>query len=264
MDDDGIVRIVKPDLPPISVDMRRKLIDFVKENYPRARIHATDAGPFGLRMSVGLGLGGISDYQVDRYNTSYDEFIEEYEAQFADLHSLMSRALRIGEIRVELKNTSAVTASNLRFSVSCDEAALMFGSRSEMEAFGGSLMRIEAPDPPREHLTPLPYFHNPSNFREPRRDPTAFYWLNRPDGGKRCALVCDEFRAQHTRVEPFYLMNQSNTESTIKLNLSATNLPSPITLSARVLFTEGEVAWSDPAVLRRLPSWMRKVISEKL
>lgn len=256
--EDGMLRLIMPQLEPLPAPVQKRMLDFVIDQHPRLNVRATNYGVGGF-----VGIGGIDGGQVAEYHSDYDQFVEASRRQLAELHELMELALRFGEIRLELVNESSVTASRLRLSAECSDNFQLFGSRSDLEKYGGALRRILPPDPPRDRLRSPFLDHDFSGLREPRRDPTGFYWLNRPDAGDRnAALICEEFRATQRFVKSFYLIGPEPCEGELHLEASATNLASPVAISTQVIIAPCPGSWSDQAVLRRLPDWMAEVIGE--
>lgn len=258
LSDAGTLRLTIPELEPVPSAKQARMLDAVRQRFPRQPVKATDDGPFGIR----LGIGGISSSEVDKYNRDYDDFIATARRQFADLHALMAKALCFGEVRFELFNDSAVTAANVRVSMSCSDNFRMFGARSDMELYGGALKRLKRPDTPNEYPSYGLVSHTLQSLREPRRDPMGFYWLDRPVCGDVATLVCDEFRATQRREEVYYIVGSEPREGDVSVEVSATNLTSPVKLSAPVVIERSVGSWVDPAVIRRLPNWISEILAD--
>lgn len=256
---DGQLRLLIPQLPPLSLQVQERLLAEVRSRLPRQHVKADRREPW----DIGGSFGTITEYAVDKYYAEYDAFIEKSRMQFARLHELMTRALRFGEVRYEIYNSSHVTAVNLRTAITCSQGLALFGDRSGMESYGGSLPRIHRPKAPQRYE--LPMFHRPlADLREPRRDPTGFYWLEKPTGEREAVLTCEEFRPEQRRVKAVFVVGPDDAGGAIDLEISATNMAKPIVASATLSFEPGLADWSTPAVVRRLPTWMADLIEEEM
>lgn len=252
--DDGVLRLNRPSLEPLPQSFQERLLHAVLARHPMEELAVTRDEPFGIN----LGLGSITRSQVDRYRHEYSTFVDRQRRQFAELHNLMYTALNFGEVRYELFNDSAVTATNVRVTIGCGDGLRLFGSRSELANYGGALRRHEPPDPPSEYGY-ISSLHNLVNQR-PERDPTAFYWLDRPVAGSSASLVSDEFRATWRRSYSIYAAARASDDTEVTVEVSATNLPSPVSIQATVQIISVEGSWKDPAVLRRLPAWIAEMV----
>jgi hypothetical protein len=255
--DDGTIRLLLPDLPPLPDALQERLLAEVQRQLPCEDVVADSPGPYGLGMS----LGSISQAAVDRYYNEYTRFLDAYRRQFAELHELMGKALRFAEVRYEISNESHVTAARLRLALTSTDSMFLFSGRSEVEQYGGALPRIERPSAPRGAYDVSHLHHNLFHNREPRRDPTGFYWLERPKGRSAAVLTCDEFRPEQSYCNSVLaLRNDAPGEARVELKISATNLAKPITVSAAVSYDAQPATWQAPEVLRRLPDWMAEII----
>ena len=252
----GSLHLPLPQLEPLSAEIQSKLINRLKKDHPREMVVATQETMHG----IALGLGGIDKYQVDSYNRDYDRFLESAKKQFQDLHALMSDAFRFGEVRFQIENDSAVTAANLRVQMSCSEEWFMLGTRADLEPYGGALRRLKPPKRPKGY-SDLSHLHSQLAWREPRRDPTGFYWLQRPEGGDVGTLVCEEFRPTSRRVDSFFVGGAPDAGCHVEVEITATNLPLPVFLEAEVTITSQASDWDNPSVLRRLPAWISEIIA---
>ena len=126
----------------------------------------------------------------------------------------------------------------------------------------GALKRFKAPKRPTALSMPMD-FHSPMlELREERRDPTGYYWFNKPEGGGVGALTCDEFRPTQRQIDCFYVRGQESLKRTINIEVGATNLGKPVRLEARVEAALTETTWLESAVLRRLPTWIARELAD--
>ncbi len=254
---DGLVNLIAPILEPLSDEIQAKLLEIVKHQHPQRHITPTTNDFFPILTS----LHGISSNQVADYYNEYRSFIHQYERQFANLHDLISKALTFGEIRYQLKNCGAITATNTRVEIRCATPQVLFVSRSEMEPWGGALTRVEAPSIPSNQPYLAPLLGANDILGQSRRDPTGFYWQDRPKiGEKMASLVCEEFRAKEEYSNCFYLFGREQQEGDVSIKISAKNLAEPMIAKTAFRNTTRHVSWHDPFVLRRLPVWISEII----
>jgi hypothetical protein len=88
------------------------------------------------------------------------------------------------------------------------------------------------------------------NLQAPR-DTVRFYWFDRPKiGAKHSALQCQDFRATRKYCDTIFVMPFDNLPATmsLRLHVSAENLPAPINVRAKLNVVEQAVDWSDEMV----------------
>lgn len=254
-DEAEVVRLIIPQLSPLSQEVQHRLLERLQEDYPKERVKVTDSGIFGVQG----GFGRVSDYDANRYHSEYSRFLSDAKRQFAQLHTLLEAALNFGEVRFEIENYSQITVESLRVEINARSQAILFGSRADMAAVGGALTKLEPPEPPRDYPMLSPHLYN--TYQEVR-DPTKFYWLDRPKAELTGVMTCEEFRPARTKASAVYVFTKEG-QGELEVEVHGKNLAAPISIRTKIILEAGEADWNHPAVLARVPDWMVEVISSE-
>lgn len=250
---DGTIHAIVPTLPDLTPEQQERLLKRLKLDNPRSGVVA-DRDPYGLR----IGIGGISQHSVDRYRKEYDTFIRRSKALFAKLPAVVAASLELPELQIEIENVSEFTAERLRVSIEAmDDSALLFGSKSDLRKVDAGIPKLKAPEPPSDPLYSM-HRNLVGAFKEDR-DPTGFYWFDRPMAASTGVLTCEEFRpSQSELLSVFAGLRERSGHLTVEVH--ARNLAAPIRLPTVVSASTVQTDWSHPSVVARLPTWMAEEI----
>ncbi|MDB5360085.1 MAG: hypothetical protein JWO51_1382 [Rhodospirillales bacterium] len=219
-----------------------------------------------------MGRGGfLPTAEVERYNKEYDRFEKLVPQYFNNLHIIVAHSARAMKIQYSVGNNSGVSAKGLRIDVDVEgEISLISESREADMADDATVLPIP-PKPPRSLMEMIGGSHgsflNVSSLHDHSqpRDPVEFYWFNRPEiGSKLSSLQCEDFRAtrQHGD-EIFVVLNGSLPASAnVNIQVSATNLPAPVSASAAISIVQRRTDWTDETILTLLPDFIRGEISQ--
>jgi len=242
---------VVPLLEPLAPEAQKRLAFAYLEYHPRKRLPEDPSKP-GLNYFYLIGEDTPSSF-----NHKLDEFERDVAIYFSKLHKTMFQAMRAAPIDYAIKNDSGVAAQGLRVEVSVEGNATLFADEEEADSFFGPLA------PPklivRERGGTFDYFRTINAINRPR-DPTGFYWFDRPKyGAIYSALQCADYRPTRVREADIWIgpTGQLPMISTVTLEVSATNLPTPITKSIAVSMEIRRLNWSDPIVKALLPEAIR-------
>jgi len=261
---DGEIVLIQPRLSPLSPTLVMELTESYLNEHPMAHIEVR-RDPFGL--GTFNTINDISEHEVDRYETKYEEFRLGVKNHFADLHNAVETWGRATAVRYVLKNYSPVVASGLRLEFALDGEGTFVAERKDAAKI---LRNVRPPKPPERPKNPIERMSSTlatPSFRDAledaRRDPIAFYWVDRPKiVAKNASLECDEFRA--TRVHEDRILVIPGGEEPwsfgVELEITATHLPAPVKLGARFRLVKAAANWSDPLVQSLLPSNLRTKI----
>jgi hypothetical protein len=206
-------------------------------------------------------MGAISPGQIERYHEKYAEFRNSVRDFFSRLHERVTLLGTAVGVRYSVENESGVAAEGLRIEFDVESDVSLLAQREDLTFGADDLFQLpRPPDNPEQSFMNsirrsglnLPSLHE--HMRP--RDPIAFYWIIRPRlGATHSALQCQEFRATRRFEDEIFVMREGRSPRTVdlRLNVSATNLPAPIELSAKVVIVEKAVGWSDPTVRSILP-----------
>ena len=251
---------IVPVLDPLSDAARSELINNYLQRHKKFRVgsaHAAVIDHFAL-------LSGYGKPEVERYNREFQKFEDEVAAFFSELPKRLREAGRILKIRYELKNDSTVAAQGLRIDTRLSsEMVFCPGDRQAAS--------VTPPDPPdKPELRPLtnnPFTPNATvlfpGAHDHQRDPAGFYWIERPQfGASYSALQCEDFRP--TRIwrgqATVWVRDTLPCDCSANIEISATNLPAPLTLTANIKVHERRMSWDDPDLPTFIP-WITEVPS---
>jgi rRNA-processing protein FCF1 len=250
-----------PALPEIDADVVARLTaEYVKEK-PKGHVVVTE-DPFAL---YGIGRLGISQSDVLDYDQRYGLFKGNLARYFSELHKAVRLYAQFAQIPYVVENRSSVAAMGLRIETTVEGDARLLATEDDAKQFGGSLSLPKPPSKPKpSDSLRLPMIRDPSLYRPEPRDPTRFYWQERPKYSTFAARQCEDFRA--TRREESHIRLVANLElplsCRVRVSISATNLPAPVEATLNVTFEQVPMSWKDDAVLAMLPTFLSERLSQ--
>jgi hypothetical protein len=245
------IRVIRPVLHPLHPLLAGRLSAEYLASYPYVSVVPTTS----RLMSP---LLGVSESEAQRYRAEYSSFEQKVYDCFATLHETVRRFGRALAIEYFVRNESGVAAEGLRIEFDLEGAGWLLASRDD--AYIGSLEIPEPPKEPRSFLEDLQPIRPYAPALQPPRDPVAFYWVRRPRIGEtHSALQCQDFRPMRVYHDCMFVLPSEDllVDLVIRLHVSATNLPRPINVSAKIVFAEQRVEWADAAVQAMLPDFIR-------
>jgi hypothetical protein len=249
--------LLKPVLQPLEAKVIKRLKREYLALHPRGSIaHMTN------RFSA---LGGVSQYRVDEYMADYSQFERDVHEYFSTLHETANAVAAALAVDYWIKNDSGVAAEGLRIEFELDGAACLLADREDAMRYIGSLKMPEPPESPRSSLEPSIMHRIPTlrDAMEPR-DPIAFHWYDRPTvGSTQSAQQCENFRATREFRDVIFIFPVTESrEISVRLHVSAANLPEPISKVAKLSICEEPLDWSHPVVDAMLPIDFRGRITD--
>lgn len=250
-------------LRPLSEGEILELADAYRKTNPKER------GVFHPNLGFGIGgESGFSQSDYEHYSRAYDKFSTELPAFFETLHSIIEQASPTTEISFQIQNKGFATAEGLTVDFWLSNEWLVFADEEDAQHFYGR--QAAAPKPPltpqlqkvREADRMIRSIARP-DFRQPQRDPTGFYWEDRPGVLDHSgALRCEKFRAkaEFKRSIWIYPWGEQCETAALELEVHASNLSEPIFARAQLSTIEVEVEWSDPRVLNRVEDAIRPLL----
>lgn len=218
--------------------------------------------PFPL---LGSRLGdGYTQYEIEKYDVDYASFRDEVRKYFERLHETIHRVAHALSIAYIVKNDSGVSANGLRVEVSLTGEALLLANEADAARFVGTLSPPTPPKKPANAWDIAPPVSFSRSIANSPRDPTRFYWFDRPEyESKRSAFQCEDFRATREFEDKILIWVNGDIpfSGELSLQISATNLPAPVTIIASLSVTERNANWTDDSVLKLLPSSVRDLFA---
>jgi hypothetical protein len=240
------VQVIVPVLQPLEPEQIEHLSNEYLAKHPRASLAVS-------RNRIDYQLGGISEEQAQRYEEKYLSFQTSVRAFYADLHERVSNAGSTVAVGYFVENDSGVSAKGLRIEFDLEGEGSLLADR--IAGFPRRKKGLQTPEPPEKPRSTLDQMQRYSNVSLPHvpapRDPVGFYWFDRPKiGSKHSALQCQDFRATRKYCDTMFVWPFDKLPATVSLRLhvSAENLPAPIVVPARLNIIEQAVDWSDEVV----------------
>jgi hypothetical protein len=218
------IHVIRPILRPLDP----KVIDDLSSDYlrkhPRASLRPATRG-------LMLQLEGITEHEVDRYNSDYSDFKTKVRNYYANLHQYMTSIGAAAEIGYFVRNDSSIAALGLRIEFDLEGDGSLLADRDDALPSRSS---SELPRPPAQPRSISDYLrstlsHIPvlRDSMQPR-DPVLFYWYERPESpAKHSALQCEEFRATREYSDSIFVLPFSTVPAMfdLRMHISAANLP---------------------------------------
>jgi hypothetical protein len=239
------IRVIRPVVHPLHPQIAGRLAAEFLANHQCASFVPTAGGAAAL-------------IDAQRYLDDYASFKAKVYDYFATLHERVRRLGRAPAIEYFVRNESGVAAEGLRIEFDLEGAGWLLASRDD--AHIGSLEIPEPPKKPRSFSEDLAAAAAPGRTGVLVADPVAFYWVKRPRIGEtHSALQCQDFRPMRVYHDCMFVLPSENllVDLVIRLHVSATNLPRPINVSAKIVFADQRVEWADAAVQAMLPDFIR-------
>lgn len=238
-----------PILPPLDPEAIIRKMDAVLAAYPRASLRRSS----NIEEMMGYGL---SSDTIDRYLKKYEEFKQGAARYFERLHTLVRRAALVVDVPYKISNESGVAAKGLRIETRLEGDAWIADDRADAYRQIGIPPLPGPPKPPSPHdgLRISPHLFN--NFGSPPepRDPTGFYWADRPEvGDKAASLMCEDYHPRRSWDDSALIVtNEVTFVGALRFHVIASNLPEPINATLAVRLIEREATWDDPAIVEML------------
>jgi hypothetical protein len=225
--------------------------------------------------SLGFSIGtetGFTQGDFERYSAEYDKFAEKLPHWFEKLHTLVEQASPMTQIDFRVLNSGSATAEGFTVDFEVSDEWLVFGNEEAAVRHYG--IRSGAPTPP---LSPQLKMASEADALArsmfsrdfgpaPPRDPTGFYWEDRPAAiDHRGSLRCEQFRAKASwrKTIWIYPWGEDLQSASLSLEAHAANLSDPVSAEVRLSAVSVEVDWTDPRVATRLEAAIRPLIARQ-
>jgi PIN domain len=263
------IRCRIPHLRSLPDETCARLMRELKQKHPRKELNTSSSQEL---FQMGL-VFGYSARDVENYYLGYQQFLDKAEKYFRTLHQRVANLAAAPEVAYEVANTGAVTASNLLVEFQGPDQALLFGSVDDLQKLVGSIDLPDPPTPPeptrgmfgRQTLaTDIHRYLGTSLIGAPR-DPTKFYWQQRPDHESAVAsVICSEFRPARLKSDSYrlYLPTKAPYEGPVALEIDATNMAEPVKLKAILHLVEEDARWADADVQSVIDNWIADIVRE--
>jgi len=265
---EGIIMLPRLRLAPLRDDQIRVLINKVLCDHPAANLTAipsSSAGALAFFASFARQTY-LTEDEVKNYDHDYESFVGKVHSYFETLHERVDRRSRLCRIYTEIENIGSISARDLVFTASIEGDDFEIGSTEEEgEEFVGGVALPQPPEVPRSGVGRSWDMASLSNFRTPpNRDPTRFYWLDRPRVGEPlAALSCADFRPERIagRNIWIYSLEEHPAPARLTVQVSAEHHAALVYVT-EVHTTVDYPEWRDEMVLHLLPECVADAIRQ--
>lgn len=265
--DDGTAVVQIPNLPPLPQHIQTRLIEEILKQHPQDSPRAANFG--GIFSSFDFGP---SQQEIGKYHSDYADFVEKAEKYFSELHTIIRKTATAFPLKYEIENISQITAMNMIVEFEIHQDVILLADDESAARLTGSIHPPQPPETPRSNWgahQELLRIDSPSlRHIQASRDPTGFYWQNRPSQNKtqnRGTLICAEFRAGRVwRDSIFVYPYRSPYLGSATISVGATNTRATIEQTTELRQVVLDTTWRDADILERLPAWVSEIINNNL
>lgn len=244
------IKCVIPILEPLNHREINLFVDAYLSRNPKSResrINNTLLPAFEAHLNA----------EYSKYERNYEAFKIKVRDYFSRINELIQNLGRLIEINYELENVSQVSALGLRVEFEVFGKICIIASRDDSPYYASSTLP-EAPilSPHLTRIGPNSAFARAVGLKD--RDPTKFYWQDRPEiGSRRSANQCAEFRASRKYSSNALLLPISSgdtDEFRINGEISSTNMSQPIIFSSKLYIDRQRVSFKSKYVRNLIPN----------
>ncbi len=258
---------------PLSVPAIEAAVARCRDRWP----HAIGTLRAGLGFFIGdddtSGRFDQDDYH--RYFIQWQEWANGLRPFFEKLPHRIAAATRFGAAAMWFENTGTATADRLTIDFAVSEGWRVLPDRKAVDEVAAILVKL-----PARPRTPFQQ-HQSDQLRKVEdasrhirlsipapttpRDPTGFYWINRPGReSDRGVYECKEFRAKRRHDDEIWLwpFDSPPAVGNLTVDVHGTNLSEPLKLELPLDFVDREVHWDDEHLLGALEPDLAEIIAE--
>lgn len=259
-------------VPPLSGEAIMAAVARCRTKWP----HAIGTMRMGSGFFIGdddtSGRFDQNDYH--RYVDKWQQWANALPAFFEALSKRIAAATRFGSVDFWYENTGGATAEGLTVDLSISEGWQLFADQKAVDDIASYPVAVpEAPRTPfqQDHrdraLKADAVTHQFRHLAQPPalpRDPTGFYWVDRPRyGSQRGIYRCEEFRAKRRNDDIIWLSPRANgpADGELTVDIHGSNLGEPLLLKLPLAFVDRTAEWGDEAVVAALDPQLADIIA---
>lgn len=258
---DGVVLHVSPILSPLGALVQGRLIKRVLDEHPP---HSLRVDPL-RSLAFSSSFRGISEYQIESYNESYETYRTSVESYFASLHERVARIAALPQIGFEVENVGQVSIMQLVVGISSDEFGLLASDRDIESAAGSAAL----PDPPERPLDQqeqlMRSFSSHSLMPAAARQfsPVEMRWHDRPSfGGDEGTYGCEDFRPGRAYRDSIGLFPRKHQrDGSFEVTASGNDMVQMVSRVA-IRIERKSVEWSEASICHLLPDAVRAELGD--
>ena len=260
-------------LPPLSPYTIAAAVARCRATWP----HATATMKVGSGFFIGDDdtSGRFDQDDYTRYVAKWEKWADGLPAFVEELHKRIAGRTRLAGADLWYENAGAATAERLTIDFAVWEGWQVLADQRAVDEM--------APPPillPKRPLTPFQQDHHERatkaddvtrRFRHlvappvRPRDPTGFYWIERPGHhSMRGVFGCDEFRAKRRNEDVIWLWPRGNPpgEGELRVDIHGSSLSEPLNLRLPLAFADHEAGWGEEAVVALLDPPVAELLAE--
>lgn len=265
------LRIERLIVPPLSSTAIAAAVARCRANWP----HASGAMKVGSGFFIGeddtSGLFDQDDYH--RYVDKWQKWANGLQSFFEDLPKRIAYGTRFASVDLWFENVGAAMAERLTIDFAVSDGWQVLADKEAVNDIAP--LPIVLPNRP---LTPFQknrrdrlakaddvsrqFRHLAQSPAQPR-DPTSFYWTERPNyQSTRGVYRCEEFRAKRRNEDLIWISPRGTLPADGKLivDIHGSNLSEPLELELPLAFVDREATWNDKAVIDALDPQLAEII----
>lgn len=260
-------------LPPLSPETIAAAVARCRATWP----HATATMKVGSGFFIGDDdtSGQFDQDDYTRYVAKWEKWADTLPAFFEELHKRIAGGTRLAGADLWFENAGAAAAERLTIDFAVSEGWQVLADQKAVDEIAP--LPILLPERP---LTPFQQDHHERatkaddvsrQFRHlvappvQPRDPTGFYWIERPHyQSTRGLFGCDEFRAKRRNEDVIWLRPGGNppSEGELRVDIHGSNLSEPLNLHLPLAFADRVAAWGEDAVVALLDPPVAELLAE--
>lgn len=260
-------------VPPLSGEAIMAAVARCRAKWP----HATGTMRVGSGFFIGeedtSGRFDQDDYL--RYVAKWQQWALGLPAFFEELQKRIAGATRFAGADLWIENVGAAAAERLIVDFAVSDGWQVLADQKAVDDIAPYPVML--PGPP---LTPFQQDHRDrttkaddvsrqirylATSQAQPRDPTGFYWIERPGfDSTRGVYGCEEFRAKRRDEDMIWLWPRGNSPAQGKLSVDihGSNLGEPLKLDLPLAFADRGAGWNDAAVIAALDPPLTEIIAE--
>lgn len=248
-------------VPPLGMHLADALMRHVAAEFPRKSVEASAL--VGRYANI-LDRNYMGQSEIDAYHAKYEEFESKLKSYFITLHERVSRHALAQPVPWAIANIGNVSAKNLILEIEVAGELELLADRGDASMALGAIELPEPPKPPRtnRYFDTMPFL--PAH-RELRRDPTRFYWLDRPavGGAIFSRLNCGDFRPGREYSSGLLIRAVGDLPANGRLNVQVSaEHHEAVEAQREIVFETKMGTWLEPGVQELLPDLAKEAFAE--
>lgn len=260
-------------VPPLSSAVIAAAVARCRAKWP----HAIGTMKVGSGFFIGADdtSGRFDQDDYHRYVEKWQQWANGLQSFFEEIPKPIAGGTRFAGADLWFENVGAATAERLTIDFAVSDGWQVLADHKAVDDIAP--VPVMLPDRP---LTPFQQdrrdrsakaddvsrqFRHLAQPPAQPRDPTGFYWVERPGyQSTRGVYGCEEFRAKRRNEDVIWLWPRGTqpVDGKLIVDIHGSNLGEPLELELPLAFADREAAWDDEAVIAALDPPLAEIITE--